>query len=293
MIPTVPPFDVIATVISTELTTLDFLIERNCLYVSTACRLCGSRLSLRRDKQLLRCVGHTCRQQFSIRQGSFFARSKLPLRKIVLFGYAWLLKMPQTSIASFVGCSSATATAFSGHYRQLVADSLEPEDFVVGGQGIVVEVDECKLGKRKYDRGHPVEGVWVLGGVEKTPERRVFLIPVPDRSAETLLNILSRHVEPGTIIMTDLRRGYFGLAERLGLEHRTVNHSETFVNPVDGTCTNTIEGTWNGLKLSITPRKRTKDFFEDCLWEFIWRRKNSADLFGGLLRAFSEIDYCQ
>jgi hypothetical protein len=32
----------------------------------------------------------------------------------------------------------------------------------------IVEVDESKFGKRKYHRGHRVEGVWVIGGVERT-----------------------------------------------------------------------------------------------------------------------------
>jgi hypothetical protein len=32
----------------------------------------------------------------------------------------------------------------------------------IGSPGIVVEVDETKLGKRKYHRGHRVEGVWVV-----------------------------------------------------------------------------------------------------------------------------------
>lgn len=31
---------------------------------------------------------------------------------------------------------------------------------------VVVEVDEYKFGKRKYHKGHQVEGVWVVGGVE-------------------------------------------------------------------------------------------------------------------------------
>ena len=36
----------------------------------------------------------------------------------------------------------------------------------IGGPGRIVEVDEAKFGKRKYQRGRIVQGSWVLGGVE-------------------------------------------------------------------------------------------------------------------------------
>ena len=32
-------------------------------------------------------------------------------------------------------------------------------DHSIGGEGIVVEIDETKMGKRKYNRGHMVEGL--------------------------------------------------------------------------------------------------------------------------------------
>ena len=36
----------------------------------------------------------------------------------------------------------------------------------IGGNGIEVEIDESKFGKRKYYRGHRVEDQWVFGGRE-------------------------------------------------------------------------------------------------------------------------------
>ena len=38
---------------------------------------------------------------------------------------------------------------------------VETEDTSIVGENIIVEVDESKLGKRKYNRGHKIEGVWV------------------------------------------------------------------------------------------------------------------------------------
>ena len=83
----------------------------------------------------------------------------------------------------------------------------------------------------KYNRGHRVEGVWVVGGVEITLERRMFAVSVQDRSADTLRAIIQEHVLPGTIVRTDLWRGYRALND-FGMEHQTVNHTEHFVDHV-------------------------------------------------------------
>ena len=45
----------------------------------------------------------------------------------------------------------------------------------VCGSGVIVQVDECKYRKRKYSRGHIFEGIRILGGVEITHEKNVFL----------------------------------------------------------------------------------------------------------------------
>jgi hypothetical protein len=79
---------------------------------------------------------------------------------------------------------------------------LDFDDKMIGGEGIEVDIDETKLGRRKYHRGYRMEGVWLLDVVERTPVRRVFLVPVTDRSSESLLQIISGHDRPGTIINT-------------------------------------------------------------------------------------------
>ena len=85
-----------------------------------------------------------------------------------------------------------------------------------------MEVDEAKFGKRKYHRGHRVEGAWVIGGIERTPQKKVFLARVEDRSAGTLLRVLNSHLLPGTIVYTDMWKAYDGIESILGLAHFTV-----------------------------------------------------------------------
>lgn len=189
------------------------------------------------------------------------------------------------------GHSSKTVTAFFGHFRHLIGATLLEEDQMIGGPGIIVEVDETKLGKRKYNRGHRVEGAWILVGVERTVERRVFLVHVVDRSSGTLLGAIARHVAPGSIIYTDMWKGYSPINEILGLEHFTVNHSLHFSDPQTGVNTNTVEGTNNGLKYHIHARNRSADGIDEHLLEFVWRRKNGSCLWEAFLKALKDIHY--
>ena len=52
-----------------------------------------------------------------------------------------------------------------------------------------------KIGKRKYHRGHVVEGQWVFGGIEED-SRKCFIATVEDRTEETLLNLIKEWIEP-------------------------------------------------------------------------------------------------
>ena len=172
-----------------------------------------------------------------------------------------------------------------------------------------MEIDESKFGKRKYHRGHRVEGVWVVGGVEKTLERRIFLVVVQDRTQETLLQIIKENVAEGSIIHTDYWAGYLGIDRLFGFRfhHERVNHTDCFVRE-DGCHTNTIEGksrgqftksvlneiiigTWAGIKVNMSAADRTKKAVQFHLALFIWRRLFAKDLWGRLLYCLSRFGW--
>lgn len=62
----------------------------------------------------------------------------------------------------------------------------------IRGDDVIVEIDESKFGKRKFHKGHHVEGVWVLGLVERTIEKKILLFRVEDRSKNTLEEIIKK-----------------------------------------------------------------------------------------------------
>jgi len=101
----------------------------------------------------------------------------------------------------------------------------------IGGENKIVELDEAKIEKRKYNTGR-ILGQWVFGGIERSTQK-VFVLPVPCRNTETLLPIIRKYVAPGSIIHTDQWRAYDALRNENYI-HRTVNHSTNFVNPDTG-----------------------------------------------------------
>jgi transposase-like protein len=244
------------------------------------------------DRWTFRCSKKNCRREFSMRKHTFFFESQLGCHEIMNLGLLWLNRVSVKSATGLTGHSPRIVCDFFGHFRHLVAATLTEEDQLIGGPDIHVQIDESKFGKRKYNVGHRVEGAWIVGGVEETEERRVFLVEVENRSADTLLSLIKRFVRPGSIITTDMWGGYFPLSTIDGYEkHLVVNHSKNFKDSESGAHTNHIEGTWNGIKINLRARNRTKGNIEDFLFEFIWRRKNKADLWGAFVDAIRSIHY--
>ena len=49
-------------------------------------------------------------------------------------------------------------TTWFAAFRELVSQDLRTNSEQIGGEGVIVEVDETLLGRRKSNRGHKVEG---------------------------------------------------------------------------------------------------------------------------------------
>ena len=141
----------------------------------------------------------------------------------------------------------------------------------IGGVGKVVEIDETKLGRRKYQRGRLVEGVWIIGMIERGDRRkyRIEICPENKCDAQTLIQNIKKHVAIGSEIHTDCWRAYNKL-EDYGYIHNTVNHSENFVDPGTGAHTQNIENSWRWLKRCLTRGGVKKDQLFLHFAEYIW-----------------------
>ena len=83
-----------------------------------------------------------------------------------------------------------------------------------------------------------------------TPTGEGFLRFVPRRNTVTLLPLIIRHIQHGSRIYSDFWQAYnrindirslIGGQVRRRYVHMGVNHSQHFVNPQTGVCTNHVE----------------------------------------------------
>ena len=128
----------------------------------------------------------------------------------------------------------------------------------------------------QFHRGRrPRRERWVLGLFDtQYAPARPYLQLVRRRNAATLLRIIQRKVQLGSIVHSDQWAAYRQLQRRLGLQHGAVNHSLHFVDPVTGVHTQNAESNWCTAKEKFKKMKgnTNPDFLLEYLQEFTWRR---------------------
>ena len=117
-------------------------------------------------------------------------------------------------------------------YTELRAQKL-------GGENCTVVIDETQYVKRKKPHGRliPNSDIWIFGGICRET-KKMFAVPVFDRSTNTLLSLISDCWSAYNTI-TSLPQNY---------QHETVNHSQNFVDPVTGAHTQHIKRYWPKIK---------------------------------------------
>jgi IS1 family transposase len=270
----------------------DYLIEHDVFNAEKPCPKCKSIMIKDVKNWIYRCDKRSCRLKKSMNNYTFFAGTKLKSNEILMLARLWTARVSVTSAIELTGHSPNTVVAFWKHFRQLTASTLEDDSTIVGGPGLVVEVDETKIGKRKYNRGHKVEGTWVIVGVERTTERKMFAVPVETRDENSLRTVIVKHVAVGSIVYTDGWRAYSWLDNDPRYSHQVVNHSISFKDEETGTHTNTVEGTNSGLKTFLPVRSRVREGMEGRLAEFVWRRNHeNENLWLCFISALRDISY--
>lgn len=277
-----------------------FLQEHGVLATVVQCPRCQKDCNLRQDGQFMwRCSGshkipktkkrRYCDFGVSDFNGTFLQNTKLPAWKIILFVNHWLSKhWDHVTVIKSLDISSRTSVDWRSFCSEVTDFWFRNQDSI-GGPGIVVEIDETLIVRRKYERGRVLSQVWLFGGIERVRKKK-FVVPLvgPLGEAErrdkgTLLPLIQKYIRAGSVIVSDEWGAYHNLKD-LGYTHYTINHSENFVSPKDCEIhTQNVERLWRDVKESVKrPGIRSK-FLYQYLARYLFIKAHEED---SLLHAF-------
>lgn len=138
-----------------------------------------------------------------------------------------------------------------------------------------MEIDEVKIGKRKFNKGRMLKEQWIFGGIER-PTKKVFIVPVENRSSKTILSLICKYIASGSIIHSDCWRAYNDLKNE-NYAHQTVNYSENFVDPNTKVHTQNIERLCREMRANL-PRFDTREYhYKHYIAEFLFKRLYTFD----------------
>ena len=323
----VPSLVQVSPLLLNEAAAVEFLIEKGLVDMPESCDLlpgCSGSLRLKNNRwrhiwkhlPFVYSVGSTlrdsdcftlrctcCKKSRSLLSGTMFSGSHLSMNQVLTILYSFSRSESVTQASELSGCGLETTTHWYKKVRLLLQEHvLCSENSVIGGYGCIVQIDETKFGKRKYNRGHRVEGNWVFGGIEYLYDHlngcfragKTFTVVVPKRDRETLFPIIARWIRPGTLVWSDAFKTYVHGGERwrrLGLYHEMVVHEDEFVSE-SGVHTNAVEGLWFHLKKNIPYRLyHDAENLQLCLYAEVFLRNHCMDRWASLLQALKLVRY--
>jgi transposase-like protein len=192
-----------------------------------------------------------CQLDFTIRTGTIFERSHIPLHK-------WLYAM-YLLVTARKGISSLQLAKEIGVTQKSAWFMLHRLREACGGPKLtklkgIVELDECFIGgkernkheHKKLKAGRGSVGKTAVLGMRERGTGRTFAATMPERSLQEATQRIHDNIELGSQLYTDEHLMFTGL-DGLFFRHDTVNHSagEYAAGPAH---TNSIESVWAVLK---------------------------------------------
>lgn len=247
------------------------------------CPHCGStKIYHFSDRRTHKCGD--CKARFSIKVGTIFEDTKLPLRK--WFMAIWLITSHKKGIASTQLAKDLKITQKSAwfvlhrlrhaartpSFNAPLNGTIEGDETYVGGK----EKNKHESKRTPGSQGGKGKEI-VLGMIQRAGELRAGV--VSDLKAKTVQTAIRENVAPGSTIMTDEHVSYVGLGNTY--THHAVNHSKGEYVRHYTIHTNGIESVWALLKRQIigihhwVSPKHLNRYVAEMTWRF--NRRDMAE----------------
>jgi hypothetical protein len=197
----------------TEESSIVFCQERNLLPKRPFCKLQPAHGVLSVEKLGVNSFRVRCRKSHPRKKvfqacyltKTWFERHKLPIKEILLLTYFFTQRLTYEQVmkemerANLTTVSDETICDLFSYCREVIMKCLDvvfEEEGLLGKNNDEVQIDETKIGKRKYHRGRMVDGSWIFGAVETKSNRlRLAIIPENKRTSKNMLDLLSQFVD--------------------------------------------------------------------------------------------------
>jgi transposase-like protein len=225
------------------------------------CAHCGgSKVSYLSTRRIWKCMNRDCHKQFSVKTGSVFEDSPIPLDKWLTA--VWLVVNCKNGISSYEIMRHLKVTQKSAWFMlHRIRLALRQGNWskLGGDEGGPVEVDETFVGPnpQKMHRSRRLRSIKLNGnhgkavvmGMLDRDARKVRAKVVPNIQRETLQNEILNAIEDGSTVYTDRAPAYDRLRTFEQYIHESVNHVEEYVR--GQVHTQGIENFWSLLKRGL------------------------------------------